>query len=202
MQTILARAISILFHPLIMPPLGVLLLLNSGIHLGFLSYPQKKAIFLIMLTGTTLLPLSLIPLMMFQGSITSLKMENHRERFLPLLVTTLFYIFTGFIMFRLNAPGLVTIYTITAGLTVFLCSLITIKWKISLHLTALGALAGMLLAVAFRYDINLQFYLTIVFLSGGLAGWARLRLKAHTPAQVYAGYAGGLALAFFMIYTF
>lgn len=85
---------------------------------------------------------------------------------------------------------------------VLVCALISIKWKISLHMSAMGALAGTLLAVAFRFNINLQLFLSLVFLGGGLAGWARLRLNAHTPAQVYAGYLGGVALAFFMIYNF
>ena len=202
MQTILARAISIIFHPLITPPLGMLLIFHSGTYLEFLSYPQKKAIFLILFTGTTILPLSLAPVMILQNIITDIKMENHRERVVPLLITTLFYAFTWFIMVRLNAPDLITIYTITAGLAVLFCALISMKWKISLHMTALGALAGVLLAIAFRFDVNLQLYLKLVFMAGGLVGWARLSLKAHTPAQIYAGYAGGLALAFFMMYSF
>lgn len=202
MQTILARTISILFHPLFIPPLGLVLLFYSGTYLEFLSYPQKKAIFLILLTGNTLLPLSLIPVMVIQKTISGFKMEYHRERVMPLLVITLFYAFTWFIMLRLNAPGLILNYTVTAALAVLTCAIISISWKISLHMTALGALAGMLLAVAFRFDNNLLLYLSLVFLAGGLAGWARLKLKAHTPAQVYAGYTGGLVLAFIMIYNF
>jgi hypothetical protein len=202
MQIMLARIISILLHPLIMPPLGLLLLFNSGTYLEFLSFPQKKAIFLILLSGTTILPLSIIPVMMLQNMIGSLKMEKRQERVMPLLITVIFYGFTWYMLSRLNVPGLISVYTITASITVLICALVSIRWMISLHMTALGALAGMILAISFRFNINLLLYLSAIFLAGGAAGWARLFLKAHTPAQVYIGYGGGLALSFFMMYNF
>ncbi len=202
MQTALAKFISILFHPLIMPPVGMLLLFNAGTYLEFLSYPQKRAIFLILFIGTTVLPLSLLPVLHLNRLINNLKMEDRRERLIPLLVTVVFYLITWYMLSRLNVPGLIRIYAITASLTVIMCALVNIKWKISLHMTALGAIAGMLLAIAFRFGINLQLYLVLGFFAGGLAGWARLTLRAHTPQQVYAGYLGGLAIAFFMMFTF
>lgn len=202
MKLILARIISIALHPLIIPSAGLLLLFNSGTYLEFLSYQQQRAVFVILFTGTAILPVSIIPLMVLHRMVTSLEMNEHNERVFPLLVTVLFYGFTWYMLRRLNVPGLITIYSITAALMVLVCALISIKWKISLHMSAMGALAGTLLAVAFRFNINLQLFLSLVFLGGGLAGWARLRLNAHTPAQVYAGYLGGVALAFFMIYNF
>ncbi len=202
MKLILARIISLVLHPLIIPSAGLLLLFNSGTYLEFLSYQQQRAVFIILLTGTAILPVSIIPLMVLHRMVTSLEMKEHNERVFPLLVTVLFYGFTWYMLRRLNVPGLISIYSITAALMVLVCALISIKWKISLHMSALGALAGTLLAVAFRFNINLQLFLSLVFLGGGLAGWARLRLNEHTPAQVYAGYLGGVALAFFMIYNF
>lgn len=202
MQKNLPWIISLIFHPLIMTPIGMLLLFNSGIYLDFLSFQQKRAIFLMLLTGTTLLPLSIIPVLLLRKAVSGPAMETHRERVLPLLITSLFYIFTWFLMYRFRVPGLIIVYTVTAGLTVLICAIISLKWKISLHMTAMGALAGVLLALAFRFNINMHLYLSLVFLAGGATGWARLSLGAHTPEQVYAGYAGGLALAFFMISTF
>ncbi len=202
MQNSLARIATIVFHPLIMPPLGMLLLFNSGTYLDFLTYSHKRAIFLIFITGTTILPMSLIPFMLYQRTIRNIGMDDHRERILPLLIAVVFYIFTWYMLARINVPGLINIYVITASLTLLFCTLISLIWKISLHMTALGALTGMLLAVAFRFGINLQIYLAIFFLIAGIAGWARLTLKAHTPAQIYAGYLGGTAIAFFLMFSF
>jgi hypothetical protein len=202
MQIILARIISVVFHPVIMPPLGLLLLFNSGTYLDFLSFPQKRAIFMILFTGTTILPLSVVPVMLLQKMITSLKMENHRERVLPLMITSIFYGFTWFTLSRLNVPGLISTYSITACLTVLLCAIVSVKWMISLHMTALGAVTGMLLAIGLRFNINLLAFLIFAILLSGIAGWARLSLKAHTPAQIYVGYLSGTVLSFFMIYNF
>lgn len=202
MQIKLARFISVVLHPVIMPSIGLLLLFNAGTYLDFLTYTQKKAIFFIFLSGTTVLPLSIIPVMFFQRMISNLSMENRHERVLPLLITLIFYVFTWYTLSRFNVPGLILVYTITASLSVLFCALVSLKWLISLHMTALGALVGMLLAVSFRFNINLMLYLSAVFLAGGMAGWARLKLQAHTPAQVYAGYIGGVAIAFFIISIF
>jgi hypothetical protein len=199
---LLARIVSLLFHPLLMPSAGLLLLFNSGTYLEFLTFNQKKAIFLIMLTGTAIMPLTIIPVMLFQKMITSIRMENTRERVMPLAITVIFYGFTWYLLNKLNAPGLITVYSITASITVFLCAVISMKWMISLHMTALGALAGMVLAVSMRFNINLILYLSVIFFISGLAGWARLSLKAHTPAQIYAGFCGGSSLAFFLMYVF
>jgi hypothetical protein len=199
---LLARIVSFIFHPLLMPSAGLLLLFNSGTYLEFLTFNQKKAIFLILLTGTAILPLTIIPVMLFQRMISSIRMENTRERVMPLSITVIFYGFTWYLLNKLNAPGLITIYSITASITVLLCAVISMKWMISLHMTALGALAGMVLAVSMRFNINLILYLSVIFLISGVAGWARLSLKAHTPAQVYTGFGGGLTLAFFMMYVF
>jgi membrane-associated phospholipid phosphatase len=89
-----------------------------------------------------------------------------------------------------------------SALVVLVAAIISIKWKISLHMTAQGALAGMLLAIAFRHNANLLLFISMVFFGGGLVGWARLYLRAHTPAQVYIGYCTGLALAFLVLYRF
>jgi hypothetical protein len=202
MQKSIPLTISVLLHPLIIPSIGLLMLMNSGTHLDFLSFQHKRAIFLILLTGTSLLPLTIIPLMFLRKNVSGITMENHRERLLPLMATSLFYIFTCFILNRIKVPGLIMVYSLTASQMVLLCTIISLKWKISLHMTALGALAGVLLAIAFRFNINLLFHLTLVFIAGGLAGWARLSLKAHTPAQVYTGYTAGLLLAYFMLSTF
>jgi hypothetical protein len=202
MQILLARIISLVFHPVIMPPLGLLLLFNSGTYVDFLSFDQKRAVFLILLTGTTILPLSVVPVMLLQNMISDLKMANHRERVLPLFITATFYGFTCFTLSRLNVPGLISTYSITAFLAVLLCAVISVKWMISLHMTALGAVTGMLLAISFRFNINLLGFLILAILLSGIAGWARLSLKAHTPGQIYIGYLAGVVLSFFMIYYF
>lgn len=201
MQDFFARTVSILLHPLIMPAVGLLLLLNSGTYLEFLTFQQKRAIFIILFLGTAILPLTLMPVIMLQRRIAP-EMSHHRDRVMPLFITVIFYAFTWHMLTRLNAPSLVNMYTITAASTVLACALVSFRWKISLHMAAQGALAGVFLATTFRFSLNMQLFLALIFLAGGITGWARLTLKAHTPAQVYAGYLGGFAIAFLIMFSF
>lgn len=201
MKSFIASALSVILHPVFMPSLGLLMLLNSGTYLEFLSYRQQRSIFIIFFTGTALLPLSLIPMMMLRRMVTDIRMDRRRERIMPFMITALFYGFTWYLLARLNVPGLITSYAMAAALSVLLVALLSLKWMISLHMTAMGALAGMLLATAFRFNVNLQLFLALVILGGGLAGWARLSLKAHNAAEIYSGYILGFAVVFFIMYT-
>jgi membrane-associated phospholipid phosphatase len=202
MKQFLATAVSIILHPVFIPSLGLLMLLNSGTYLEFLSYRQQRSIFIIFFTGTALLPLSLIPLMMLRRLISDIRMDRRSERIFPFMITAVFYGFTWYLLARVNVPGLITSYAMAAAISVLLVALLSIKWMISLHMMAMGALAGMLIATAFRFNINLTLFLTLAFLGGGLAGWARLSLKAHTAGEIYSGYILGFIVVFFIMYTF
>jgi hypothetical protein len=202
MKQFLATAVSIILHPVFIPSLGLLMLLNSGTYLEFLSYRQQRSIFIIFFTGTALLPLSLIPLMMLRRLISDIRMDRRSERIFPFMITAVFYGFTWYLLARVNVPGLITSYAMAAAISVLLVALLSIKWMISLHMMAMGALAGMLIALTFRFNINLMLFLTLAFLGGGLAGWARLSLKAHTAGEIYFGYILGFAVVFLIMYTF
>jgi len=53
-----------------------------------------------------------------------------------------------------------------------------------------GVLAAILIASIRLDTLDLQWISSIIIL-GGLLGWSRLYLKAHTYEEVYAGYAVG-----------
>jgi membrane-associated phospholipid phosphatase len=80
---------------------------------------------------------------------------------------------------------------------------INIFWKISSHTASVGALAGMM--VGLSYFLGAFYFLSIALslLMAGLTGFARLKLNAHTPAQVYAGFLLGFItiMALFFIKT-
>ena len=70
MKTILmiktmAKVISYLFPPLLMPFLGIVLIFNSGSYLTYYPFEGQKAIYTIVLLSTIVLPLCFIPFFMF-----------------------------------------------------------------------------------------------------------------------------------------
>ena len=56
----------------------------------------------------------------------------------------------------------------------------------------MGGAIGLLLASQGVFSDHYCPYLLVWFYSTGLVGTSRLLLHAHTPAQIYAGYALGM----------
>ena len=79
-----------------------------------------------------------------------------------------------------------------ATVLVLISLLINYLTKISIHMLAMGGLFGTFagLAIGFHYDLRLLLFL--LALAAGLTGFARLKLKAHTEAQVYTGFGLGV----------
>jgi membrane-associated phospholipid phosphatase len=89
----------------------------------------------------------------------------------------------------LGAPGdvVAVAWAIAAGMLG--TTAVTLVWKISYHA---GAVAGALGVLALAFGPTLLAAAPIL----ALVGWARVRLDAHTPAQVLAGtLLGGTAAA-------
>lgn len=72
---------------------------------------------------------------------------------------------------------------IMAALVISLAAwLINLSWKISVHASSMGSTAT--LAALYSEPLGLALWLCAIAL-----GWARVRTRNHTPAQVIAGYA-------------
>ncbi len=200
MQNNLAKVFSVIFHPLVMPSIGILLIFFSGIYSGFLTFEQKRAIFLIVFTGTLLLPVCLIPLYMLFKIIRNVEMNSLRERILPLFFTTAIYFFTFYLISGFSLPRVINLFLTGTIICVSAVFFISILWKISAHMVGVGGLAGMLLAVSFIHSLNLLGLIIPVIIVAGLLGFSRLELKAHTPAQVYAGFLKGAGIMLLVFY--
>jgi len=187
-----AKFISVIFHPLLIPTFGFLILFNSGTYFSFLEFDFKKMIFIIVILSTCLIPLSLIPFFLYQKMIFSIHLPEKKERFVPLGVTFLLYIFCYMLLRKVPIPPVYHAFCFASIIAVLLTFAVTLKWKISLHMVGLGGLAGLIGFLIFSLRIDLEFYLIMTFIAAGLAGTSRLLLDAHKPPQLYAGFALGL----------
>ena len=131
MEKQLAKWVSVIIHPLIMPTIGIVILLNSGIYVSVLPWEIKKLIYLMVFLGTFLIPICLIPFFLFQKIIGNIEMSKRKERIIPLLITSLFYFFTYFIFVKVQVYLLLQLFILGAAITIFVTLIITVKWKIS-----------------------------------------------------------------------
>ena len=95
------------------------------------------------------------------------------------------------------------IYTsfLAATITVFLVFLIylLLKWKVSAHMAGIGGVIGAIIAFSLKLSTNMILALILFVIAAGILGYARIKLKAHTPGQVYTGFFIGLSIQLILI---
>ncbi|MFC2137062.1 hypothetical protein ACFLTE_02700 [Bacteroidota bacterium] len=202
LQDKLASIISYVFHPLLMPTIGILIILNSGTHFSFLPIEIKRLVFYSILMMSCVLPLLFMPVFKLQGIISSYKMDDKKERLLPLFIITLIY-FTGFYFISRFSfiPRFIKIYVLTIAIASFIGLLVTMKIKVSLHMLGIGGITGLLITLLKFQALHLDIYFISAFAVGGFVGASRLKLNNHSPLQVYLGLIIGF-LAVIIPFTF
>ena len=188
----IARTISVLFHPIIMPTIGLLILFNTHSILVY-TYPSvKRAIYIITFFGTSILPLSFIPFFLYSKFLNNLFMNERKERVIPFLITTVLYFFTYFLIWRFPLSDFVKQFLLACAVSIGLVTLISFIWKISAHMVGIGGIVGLLISLMIHENANILVYLIPAIVAAGLIGSSRLVLQVHNPPQVYAGFLLGL----------
>lgn len=195
----LTTIISYLFHPVFMPILGMALILFSGTYLSLLAFESKKAILIITGMFTILLPLSVLPFLKYYKLITSYTIPQRQERLIPFIMSLIFYSFAYALFRKLGVPFFLQHFIIAALVCLFLNLIIHLWWKISAHMIGIGGLLGLLSALSFLFNIDIQLYLMIIIIAAGLIGSSRLYLKSHSQSQIYAGFMLGYVTTFLVL---
>lgn len=191
-----AKVVSVVLHPFVMP-IYVLLFLFSGNSM-FAVLPLATKLYCLLVTGFSLMlvPLSSLPLFKRFRLIKSYSLDENQERVYPILVTVVFA-FVGFWLLRLAAyTHVVQQLYLVLVLLLSVFSVITLRWKISMHLTAIGGACGFLMVLGMKYPGDMRGAFVAMLLLAGLLATCRLYLEKHTPAQVYAGFLLGFLVVF------
>ncbi len=187
--------ISTLLHPLVMPTLGLLLLLNSGTYLSLLDPAAKKAILFVMALGTLIFPVIMVPVLYYRNLIAHVGTTPSREeRFIPLLIILILYVITFVYFLRLPLNRVIHAYIFSIVIAFGAGILINLRYRVCFHATALGGVVGLIIALIFLYESNLEVILIIALVAGGITGSARLAMGAHRSWEVYTGYLLGFAV--------
>lgn len=195
----IAKVISIIFHPVLIPSLGFVLLLNSGFYFSMLSWEAKRFVLLVVFLSTCILPLLSVAIMAINSKFDML-MPNSRDRIMPLLSSSIFYYMGFLLLSKARAFPELKLFLLASVLVIISLLIISFKWKISSHMAAIGGLTGTLFALSFRSGINPVYSLLIVVLISGLVGTSRLILAKHNIGELVAGYGLGFSVLYFAIY--
>ena len=197
----LAKIITVIFHPLLMPVYGMAIIFSAPTLFGYLPFPVKKLLFLILLVNNVLLPLSLLPFFIRMNIISSWSLGDRKERIIPLAITTVLYCTTSFIIFRFPIPGFFKSFIYATAFLSLIVTVINFRWKISLHSVGAGALIALVIILSLKMFTPLVWYLISAVIAGGLILSSRLKLNFHNPQQVWFGFFTGIiGLILFMMF--
>ncbi len=199
MSTKVSKFISILFHPVLIPTLGFLLLFNSGFYFSMLTWEAKRFVLLVVLLSTGILPIISVGILSLNPKF-DVSMARSQDRIIPLLSSAVFYYLGSVLLGRMQAFPVFRIFLIASILVIVIILLISFKWKISNHMAAVGGMTGTLFALSFRTGVNPVWSLLFAVLVSGVVGTARLVLKKHDLKQIAAGYAVGFLMLYSVIY--
>lgn len=213
MKTI-SSLVSWFFHPLFLLTYAMILLMLIDPYLfGIQQFSDGIKFVLPVLISTVIIPAFAIMMMKQLGMVKSIELDDKMDRTGPFIVTGIFYLWLFKNLYTNNTlPDLVTCFTLGSTITLFVCFIINIITKISIHAAAVSGVAVMVSIMCFHYfdsgrTINigqvmlpLPLILFVVVILTGLVGTARLYLRAHSLAQVMSGYIVGLISMLFAVW--
>lgn len=192
-ETRIAKVISYLFHPFLMPTYGMVLYFLTIEPYMMSRLPDKAMLVLALITliFTFLLPLLSVLFLYRTKHITNLEIQSPQERRWPFLITAACYIGAYYIIPGHREFAIIKALILGATLSVVLTLVINLYTKISAHMVGIGGLVGAFLALSYRLQVPFEGVIFLSIAVAGAIGFARLTLNAHTPGQVYAGFTLG-----------
>src|SRR5690554_214349 len=178
MASKLANIVTVILHPAILPTLGFLLLFNSGFYFSFINWEAKRMLLLVILFSTAIMPLLSMSVLALYPKFT-LSFETSNQRILPLLFSSVFYYMGYFLLNRMNAYPIIKIIMIASVMVILALMLISLRWKISSHMAAIGGLMGVIIALSFRTGVYPVWSIISVILASGFLGSSLLLLEKN-----------------------
>ncbi len=194
-----ASVISYLFHPLIIPTIATWIFMNIASYWFMLTDKGQYIVLAVVFIFTFLLPAITVPLYIYFQIVKRPEMETGRERVFPLIFTLLYYYGCFYMLNTLPLPAFFKGFILAAIIIIALVLIVTIFWKISAHLAAIGGFAGGLIAFSLRYDAMVIYYIMAVIFISSIVAVARLVKEAHSPLQIYAGWGTGFLVSFLLV---
>ncbi len=187
----LLKSISYIFHPLIMPLLGVLFYFSKTPR--FIPEQLMKAKLFSVTILTLILPILLFYLLKTLNKVETIHLDNVYERRIPLLINCFIIIL---ILIRVlpitEIPELYFFFIgiLISNITCFV--LAVVKFKASIHMIASAGFFMFAVALAIHFKININGTIALMCIILGAIATSRLHMKAHTSLELVVGFFVGL----------
>ncbi len=180
-RMLLAKVISGLGSPMILAfPAFIALIITT-------NPPSLPLLLLVAFFFGSAFPMLVIYFMYKMGKVGDLDVTDRSQRTVPFILNILMYALGTIIMLALNAPAIVSALMFCYTMNTLVTFLISLHWKISVH--AIGVAGPFTCLIYFLGWLYSPLLLLIIPI-----GWSRVELKAHTLAQVVAGFLLSMAM--------
>lgn len=201
MEEKLAKIISVIFQPLIIPSITLFLLFNLNNYIALIIPTSARQMIMGMVFIITFVfPLLMMFILFKQRVIRTFTMNTREERILPLFITGIFYFMAYYIIKQLQIDEIYQRVFLGSAFLVLIALGISFIWKISLHMIGMGGMLGAFIGISQLIQTDMLALIMVISLACGLTGFARLKLNAHSPLQVYAGFVTGLGVMLWLFF--
>lgn len=190
---VFANIISYIFHPVFMPTVMAIVLykLSPSNFAGVSSAAFGKMLLPIIL-NTLFFPLVAVGLIKGLGFIKSIKMEDPKDRIIPLIAIMIFYFWAYHVFKNIDSPLILRTLLLGSFWGIIGLFMINIFFKISMHTAAAGSVLGIMMVMVFTNPVNMTLPFFVALFIAGIIGTARLILNAHKTGEIWLGYILGV----------
>lgn len=190
---VIANIISYIFHPVFMPTIMAIVLykLAPASFAGIATTAFSKMLLPIIL-NTLFFPIVAVGLIKGVGFIKSIKMEDPKDRIIPLITIMIFYFWAYNVSKNNLDPLMIRVLLLGSFWGIIGLFMINIFFKISMHTAAAGSVIGIMMLLMFTNPVNMTLPFFLALFIAGIIGSARLILSAHKSGEIWLGYTLGI----------
>lgn len=204
----ISKIISIALHPVFVPSYTLCLTLCffQSDTKYIIDTSEKTYYFLFLIVFTIILPIISMLFLLRNKKISSLELYDKNERAIPILLTLFYMLFCFYMLKNLLtdniANNIVLAEVLGASIVMFAALLISVFWKISLHMMASGGCLGVVSILTINSDTiddKMKVLLAVVIFLNMVLGYSRILEKAHNKKQIFTGFLIGFITLFFIV---
>ncbi len=200
----LARFISYVFHPVLIPIVSALLYFISIPN----HIPKEFAyrVLGIIFISTYFIPIGMLYFLKRVKLIESFHLSSINERKFPILFFTILALLLGRLLLQTKAIDLLAFSFFGCSVALIIVYLLFFRnIKTSLHTLGISGLIGFISVLSYTYKQNFILIIILLVLLFGIIATARLKLNAHTVKEVFMGFGVGffsqlITYAFYVFY--
>jgi hypothetical protein len=192
------RVAAYIFHPLLMPLLGVFL--YYGISPRFIETEVMQAKLIAVLIITLFIPIVTFFLLKNIGLLTSVHLEKVNDRKIPLMIQCILLLLIIKMVFDpYDSPELYYFFVGILFSSIATLLLVFLKFKVSIHQMGVAGITMFLIALGIHFKVNVLFSVSLLFIANGWVASSRLHTSSHTTTELIGGFFVGILPQIIMI---